>query len=197
LTRLLARDLEDAGKVVLLVDLDEDPRENRNAQDELRLARAGASNAICVMAATGNDERNLNLCRAARSRFRVPTVVARMGLLGEMTYWARLNDAGMIRMSWKEMVPSILGTVTPSHALLRLAQATNREQVADLKLLNPDIIGRTIGNLGLHGCEVLALERNDLWVDEITTAKLGLGDVLTVVGTKTAINKACESLTTL
>lgn len=197
LTRLLARDLETAGRLVSLIDLDNGALADSKAQDHLVLSSAGAEAACCFLAATTNDEWNLSLCRVARMKFHVPVVVARLGLLSGLTSWARLNDAGMVRMSWDEMVSAILGNVTPSNGLERVAQAPDREQVAEVELLTPVFLGRQIQEAGLDGCEVVALRRKDLWVDDIEHAELRRGDVLTIVGAKTALNKVRESFTTL
>lgn len=197
LTHLLATELEAAGKPVSLIDLENGAQADGEIRDQLVLSSAGAKAASCIMAATANDEWNLSLCRTARHRFRVPMVIARVGLLGGMTSWVRLNDVGMVRITWMEMVPAILGTVTPSSGLDRVARATDREQIADVELLTPVFLGRTIADLALEGCEVIALRRKDLWVDDIDHAELRRGDVLTLVGAKTALNKVRESFTTL
>lgn len=197
LTRLLDTELDAAGKVVSLIDLENGAPGDGDAGYEAVLARAGAKAASCVMAATNNDEWNLSFCQTARLRFGVPMVVARLGILSEVTSWARLNGSGMVRMTWKDMVPAILGTVIPSKGLARVARATNREQVTDVELLTPVFVGRTIADLALDGCEVLALSRNNLWVAPIDLAELRRGDVLTLVGTKAAVNKVRASFTSL
>jgi len=124
--------------------------------------------------------------------FRLPVVVARLGLVSGLTSWARLNDAGMLRMSWNEMVSAILGTAIPSSALERVAQAPDRNQVAEVELLTPVFVGQRIPDLRLEGCEVVALRRNNLWVDDIEVAELRRSDVLTLVGAKAAINKVAR-----
>jgi Trk K+ transport system NAD-binding subunit len=197
LTRMLARELGTAGQVVSLIDLENGALAEAKAQDEFVLASAGAKGASCFMAATANDEWNLSLCRAARLQFRVPLVIARLGGLGGKRNWARLNDSGMVRMTCKEMVPAILGTVTPSNGLTRVATASECEEVADVELLTPVYLGRKIADLALDNCEVLALSRNNLWVADIDFAELRRGDVLTLIGNRAAINKVRESFTSL
>jgi len=92
------------------------------------------------------------------------------------------------------MVSAILGTAIPSSALERVAQAPDRNQVAEVELLTPVFVGQRIPDLRLEGCEVVALRRNNLWVDDIEVAELRRSDVLTLVGAKAAINKVRESL---
>jgi Trk K+ transport system NAD-binding subunit len=197
LTRLLTRDLENAGESVSLIDLDDGAALDGKAQDHLVLSSAGAKAASCVLAATANDAWNLNFCRTARTRFHVPMVIARLGLLGGVMSWARLNDAGMVKLSWNEMVSAVLGTASPGSGLARMAQLTDREQVAEVELLIPVFLGRTIADLPLDGCDVIALRRNELWVDEIEVTELSRGDVLTLVGTRSSITKVRECLASL
>jgi len=109
LTRLLTTDLEAAGHDVPVIDLVDEALEDSDGGDELMLAGPGVRGASCVMAATANDERNLNLCGLAHRTFRVPMVIAGVGLLGGVTSWARLRDSGVVKMTWNDMVPAILG----------------------------------------------------------------------------------------
>lgn len=197
LTRLLATELEAAGKAVSLFDLESGALADGNEGDELLLANAGAKAASCVIAATPIDLWNVSLCRTARVKFGVPKVIARLGLLDGMTSWARLNDAGMVRMTLSEMVSAVLGAVKPGSGLARVAMATESEQVADVELLTPVFMGRTISDLALDGCEVIALSRNNRSLADIDIAELRRRDVLTLVGPKTAINKVRESFTSL
>ena len=197
LTRMLARELETASKIVSLIDLENGALAEGTARNELVLSSAGAKDASCFMAATANDEWNLSLCRAARLQFRVPLVIARLGGLGGERNWARLNYSGMVRMTCEEMVPAILGTVTPSNGLTRVATARECEEVADVEMLTPVYMGRKIADLALDGCEVLALSRNNLWVADFDGAELRRGDVLTLVGAKAAIKNVRESFTSL
>ena len=106
---MLTTDLEAAGHEVPVIDLVDEALEDSEGGDELMLAGAGVRGASCVMAATANDERNLNLCGLAHRTFRVPMVIAGVGLLGGVTSWARLRDSGVVKMTWNDMVPAILG----------------------------------------------------------------------------------------
>ena len=198
LTRLLATDLDAAGKPVSLINLDNGPQAHRNPRsgEELVLARAGAKTASCVIAGTTSDEQNLTLCRVAQLRFGVPIVIARLRL-GGVSSWAKLNATGIVRMTSEDMVPTVLGTMTPSRGLARLARATDLEQVAEVELLTPVFPGQTIADLDLYDCEVVALRRNNLLVADIDLAELRRGDVLTLVGTKAAINKVRECFMSL
>jgi Trk K+ transport system NAD-binding subunit len=197
LTRLFVTDLEAAGHAVSVVEIENVPPEDSKAADEVFLADAGIKGARCVLAVTPNDERNLNFCRLAHRKFAVPMVIARLGLLGGVTSWARFNDSGMTKMRWSEMVPAILGDATPGTALARVTKATDREQIAEVELLTPLLLGLTIRQLKLDGCEVLAIRRNSTLFDDTDGTELYRGDVLTLVGNREAINKVRQSFTTL
>ena len=82
LARLLATELEAAGKAVSVIDLESGALAAGDEGDRLLLAHAGANASSCVMATTPIDVWNLSLCRMARLSFSVPTVIARLGLLG-------------------------------------------------------------------------------------------------------------------
>ena len=197
LTRLLATELEAAGHGVSLIEIENEALEDGNRGDEVLLAGAGAKSARCLMASTPNNERNLCLGRVALRTFQVPMVISRLGLPGGVTSWARLNDSGIVKMTWNDVVPAILDDVIPGSALARVARATEREQVTEVELLTPLFLGLTIRQLKLEGCEVLAIRRNNFLMADTEFAELCRGDVLTLVGTKEAIKKMFQSFTTL
>ena len=206
--RLLAAEIAGAGKPVSLIKLeDQDATQHRTSkgatvihaatEDELVLARADAGIANCLVAATPDDERNLDLCRTARDKFQIPFVIARLRLLEGVTSWARLTDSGMVRVVWPEVARTILGDIIPNANLSRLMTATDQDQITDVEVLSPLFFGRTIADLSLDGCEVVALTRNGLPIDNFKAEGLQIRDVLTLVGPKVAINKARESFTSL
>lgn len=161
------------------------------------LERAGAKAARCLVAATPDGDQNVSLCREARARFGVPLVIARMKLLEGVTNWARLNDAGMVKMSWSDTVHAVLGETMPSASLLHLAEVSDRDQIVDLEMLSPVFIGRKIANLPLGECEVAALTRKDVPLPALDSVELSLGDVLTLIGERKALSRVREALATL
>jgi Trk K+ transport system NAD-binding subunit len=161
------------------------------------LERAGAKAAHCLVAATPDDDLNLSLCREARDRFGVPMVIARLKLLEEVTNWARLSESGMTKLTWSETVRVVLGETTPSASLLHLAEVSDRDQIVDLEMLSPVFIGRKIANLPLGECEVAALTRKDVPLPAFDSVELSLGDVLTLIGERSALSRVRETLATL
>lgn len=161
------------------------------------LERAGAKGAHCLIAATPDGELNLSICREARDRFGVPLVIARLKLLEEVTNWARLSESGMTKLTWSETVRVVLGETTPSASLGQLASVTDREQIVDLEMLSPVFIGRKIAHLPLGECEVAALTRKDIPFPAFDSVELCMGDVLTLIGERSAVSRVREALATL
>jgi Trk K+ transport system NAD-binding subunit len=161
------------------------------------LERAGAKAAHCLVAATPDGDQNVTLCREARERFGVPMVIAQLKLVGGVTNWARLNEAGMARMTWSETVHAILGETTPSASLSHLASVSDREQIVDFEMLSPVFIGRKIGDLPLGECEVAALTRKEVPLPAFESVELSLGDVLTLIGERNELIRLRQTLATL
>jgi Trk K+ transport system NAD-binding subunit len=161
------------------------------------LERAGAKAASCLIAATPDGDLNVSLCREANRRFGVPLAIARLKLVEGVTNWARLNDAGMARMTWSETVHAVLGETTPSASLKHLAAVGDREQIIDLEMLSPVFIGRKIADLPLGECEVAALTRRDALMPDFDSVELSLGDVLTLTGERGALSRVRETLASL
>lgn len=161
------------------------------------LERAGAKAARCLVAATPDGDLNTSLCREARDRFGVPLAIARLKLVEGVTNWARLNEAGMAKMTWSETVHAVLGETTPSASLLHLANVSDREQIVDLEMLSPVFIGRKIADLPLGECEVVALARKDVPLPAFESVELSLGDVLTLIGERNELIRLRQTLATL
>jgi Trk K+ transport system NAD-binding subunit len=195
-TRLLAAELEAAGRETTLIA---ENRENVNASDALAalLDRAGSGAAMSLVAATSSDSLNLTLCRMARDRFGVPLVITRMRLLECVTSWARLNEFGMSRMSWAEVVSIVLGDVTPRQSFIRIARASDEELVAEVEMLSVAFVGQTVTALPLRGCEAVALRRRDSLIPGFQIVGMHLSDVITLIGRKAAIDHVRESLMSL
>jgi len=189
-TRLLAYELQVAGRAVSLIELSE-------VADLDLLEDCGAGNARCLVAASTEDTRNLNLCRIARDRFGVRVTVARLRLLEGITSWARVDDTGMSRSSWRDLIQAIFPDALTTPALSRLARADDHEQIAEIDLCSPVFIGRTIEGLPGGHFDVVALTRQNIQITAYETSNLELGDMITVIGEKTAIGRLRESLASL
>jgi Trk K+ transport system NAD-binding subunit len=207
-TQVVATELYGEGKPVSLIDLRREPKSEIEAApfvmvvhqatcDEDVLTRAGAQTARCVVAATTEDDRNLSLCRTALERFRVPVVIARLRLMDGITSWARVNDAGMARLSWRDLIQALVPDQVLSPVLSRLASTDDREQIAEIEVRTPLHVGRKIADLPFDDCEVLGLARNGNSVADLGSIDLRMNDVLTLVGTRAALARVRESMASL
>lgn len=206
--RLLAMELAAAGKKVTFIKLNDGVRSEINASSEWKvvyadalddkaLAHARAKWASSLVTATTDDPLNMNLCRAGRDRFGIPLVVARLRVLNWVTSWAKFNSSGMVEIKWPDAARSILGDVTPHANTLRVVNAGGREQVAEVEVRSPIFIGRTIADLSISGCDAIALTRGDLPVKGFEREEIQTGDVVTLIGSQEAIDRARETFTSL
>jgi Trk K+ transport system NAD-binding subunit len=203
-TRLIASELQAARMPVSLIGSEAEQKSNLfvsvmnlTTADELLLGRAGAESARCLMAALPDDDRTLRLCRTAQEKFRVPVVVARLRLLAGVTSWTTVSDSGMTRLSWENLIHAIIPDVVLTPALSRLARADDRDQITDIELRSPVFIGRTINDLLFTGCDVVALTRKRIPINDYQNSSLELDDVLTVIGARTAVDQLRESVASL
>lgn len=190
LTRLLAYELQAARRAVSLFDLSE-------VEDLDLLESCGADNARCLVAASSEDSRNLNLCWTALGRFGVPVTVARLRLLEGVTSWARVSDSGASRTSWKDLIQAVIPDAVSTPALSRLARAGDHEKISEIDLRSPRFIGQNIEELPAGHFDVVALVRRNTPLAGYQNNSLELGDVLTVIGEKAAVDRLRESLATL
>jgi Trk K+ transport system NAD-binding subunit len=207
ITRLLASELQAIGKPVSLVDLRGQPfseDESRSSvhivhpatSNEVVLSRAGVQNARCLVAALADEDRNLRLCHAAIDKFGIPVAIARLHLMSGVTTWARVGVAGISRVSWNGLIGALLPDVVLTQALSRVATADDREQICEIEISLPVFVGLTSDDLPLNDCEVVAITRNGkaLLVHE---ARLEMGDVLTLIGMKAALEGVRETFASL
>lgn len=189
-TRLLATELLSVRTLVTTIDI-------TSTEDQQLLGQANARSARCIVAASSDDSRNLSLCRKALSDFGVPLTIARLRVVEGATSWARVTEAGISRMSWKHLLQAVIPEVVLSPTLLRLSRADDFDQISDIELRFPLFIGRRIEDLPLSGCDVVVLTRKGIPVANCQSTSLELCDVLTVIGTRTAVHQLRESIASL
>lgn len=201
--RLLAAELAAAGETISLLDTNEEDCAKANdlrgvsvycadATDAGVLRRAGAEDAKCLIAATSSDKVNLLVCQVARAmcghggeRVRL---VARANKSSNLTAF---EAAGIETMSPARAAATILHNMVLRPSLLRLlAAGTEAEQVAEVTISSPEIEGQTLAALALHGCVVVALRRGAKLVAPTGSTTLQTGDMLTLLGGKTAVDAA-------
>ena len=207
-SRLLANELQAVGNRVSVVSLENEAGTDHEGMtlvntvhlataDEAVLTRAGAESARCLLAALADDDRNLRLCRVAIEKFRVPVAIARLRLMDGVTTWVRVNDGGMSRMSWNDLVRALVPDIPLSPLLSRLATTGDRERITEIEVRLPIFVGRAIDDLPLEHCEVVALTRKGLPISTYHDTALEMGDVLTLIGTQADANKVRESFASL
>jgi Trk K+ transport system NAD-binding subunit len=207
-TRLLANELQAIGNRVSVVSLKSEAGPDHETMpfvktvhpvtaDEIVLTRAGAQSARGLLAASADDDSNFRLCRTAIDKFRVPVVIARLRLMDCVTTWARVNDTGMSRMSWNDLIQALVPDMSLSPVLSRVARADDREQISEIEVRLPIFVGRTIDDLPLKDCEVVALTRKGVPISTYHDTALEMGDVLTLIGMKATVDKVRESFASL
>ena len=100
-------------------------------------------------------------------------------------------------MNWSDAAQMILGDVAAPTKLSRVLKATDNDRIVDVALLSPLFVGLKPIELLLGDCELVALTRKNEVLADIDVEQLQLGDILTLAGSKTALAKVRETLTSL
>ncbi len=96
-------------------------------------------------------------------------------------------------MSPQRAAATILQNMVLRPSLLRLlAAGTEPEKVVEITIASREIEGQTLATLALRGCVVVAIRRGDKLIAPTGSTTLQFGDVLTLLGGKTAIDAAQE-----
>jgi NhaP-type Na+/H+ or K+/H+ antiporter/uncharacterized protein with PhoU and TrkA domain len=197
--RLLATELSAAGETVSLVDTNEEACALANSLRGVRvfcadgtdlsvLRRAGAEDAKCLVAATPSDKVNLLVCQVARAAFGQMRMVARANSTANL---AAFEAAGIETMSPVRAAATILENLVLRPSLFRLLTAGNgAEHIAEVIVTSSDSENQTLAKLALRGCVVVALRRGAQLIAPSGGTKLRAGDVLTLLGSEAAIEKA-------
>ena len=200
--RLLAEELARGGETVSLIDTNQDDCVLSNglrgvsvycadATDAAVLRSAGADGAKCLIAATSSDKVNLLVCQVARTAFgggKGMRLVARVNNSANMKAF---EEAGIEAMSPARAAATILQNMVLRPSLLRLlAAGTDAERVAEIEVAGPRAEGKTLAALALRGCVAVALRRGQSLVVPNGSTVLRVGDVLTLLGSEEAIDRA-------
>jgi Trk K+ transport system NAD-binding subunit len=95
------------------------------------------------------------------------------------------------------LIQAFAPDVLLSPALSCVARAGDHEQISEVELCLPTFAGRTIVDLPLSACEVVALTRKGVRISAYHDAALEMGDVLTLIGVKGVVDKVRESFASL
>lgn len=201
--RLLAAELTTAGETVSLIDTDKEScglagalRGVRvfcdDATDLAVLRRAGAEDARCLIAATTSDKLNLLVCQVARAAFGEIRRVARANSTANL---AAFEAAGIEAMSPTRATATVLENMVLRPSLFSLlTTGDGREHVAEVKVSSHESGNQTLAQLALRDCVVVAIRRGERLIAPNGNTKLKGGDVLTLLGSEAAIEKARAKL---
>lgn len=200
--RFLAVELSNVGETVSLIDTDEtacaaasDLQGVRvicgDATDIKVLKQAGAKEAKCLIATTSSDKVNLLVCHVARSEFNVPRLVAR----ANSSNLTAFESAGIEAMSPSRAAATVLENMVLRPSLFRLlSSGGGAEHVIEAEITSPELVGKTIAQLALKGCVVAAIRRGEVLVAPNGATRLERGDIMTLLGSESAIDKALKQL---
>lgn len=201
--RLLAQGLGQSGELVSLVDTDPElcalavdlPNVRvfcADGTDTEELRKAGAGDAKCLVAATPSDKVNLLVCQVASSSFTIPRLVGRANSASNV---AAFEAAGIETMSPASAAATILENLVLRPNLFRLLVAGVRsDHVSEVRVTSHDVEGKSLADVNLRGCVAAVVRREDKLFSPRGSTRLHQGDVLTLLGSETAIRRARERL---
>jgi Trk K+ transport system NAD-binding subunit len=198
--RMLAERLISTGEDVSLVELDAEKAELArklgatvivgDATNTAILEKAGIRNAHTVVATTRSDKDNLLACQIARTRYGREHVVSRVtdpeSLPGFEQLGIRvMNPAAATATILSNLVrrPSIFGLLTGS--------AASDADITEVVVASDDVAGKALKDLNIPGDSLIMLIRREgrRMIPHGDSILLP-GDVLTIVGTDGATDKA-------
>jgi hypothetical protein len=124
-------------------------------------------------------------------------VIARLKLPEGAIGWARLNEGGLVRLIWRDVVRAMLSDTEPNAGLSQLASVCEDKQIIDVEMLSPAFAGRKVGDLPLNGSKALALTRDGYMVGDLDAVEVRMGDVISLVGTTASLKQTREFLSSL
>lgn len=198
-TLILARKLAAEGETLTVVDTNRDAFAEfeeidgvrticDDATDVLVLRRAGATDAKALVAATTSDKLNLLVCQVARASFSIPRIVARAN---QPSNTPAFEAAQIEVISAEDATAIYLENTILRPSLTSILRRTAPEQkLAEVKVTSRPMAGRSLSDIALQGCVVVALRRGDEIVVPTGRTRLKHGDILTVLGNETAVEAA-------
>jgi trk system potassium uptake protein TrkA len=187
--RFLAHMLERDGHSVAVIDRNQQVFEEYGQEirgrkligevfDRQTLLKAGIEEADAYAAVTSGDNSNIISARAARERFNVPHVVARIYDPRRAVLYEELGIPTVSSVQWASSV--LLAMILEPE--LRTVHAYGGGEVALMRLkAGPRIAGKTVGEVGQACCiRVAVVSRNGIAMIPPGDFKIGLGDHLYV-----------------
>ncbi len=198
--RLLAERLVAAGEFVSMIDTDE---ENCAAAKDMKgvnvycndatnvnvLNESGIATAKAVIVATPSDKVNILISQVIRSNFGDKRVVARANTTSNLLAF---EDVGIETMSPVQASVAILENMVLRPSLFKLLAATKPEdeKIDEVQVTSSRSINKSLADLHLSGCLVVALRRNGNMIQPSGGTILQHNDILTILGNERSLEKA-------
>ena len=160
--------------------------------DVLRKAGVGTSKAVIV--ATPSDKVNILISQVINSNFANVRIVARANTTSNV---AAFKEAGIETMSPVQASVAILENMVLRPSLFQLLAATKPEdeKIDEVLVRSKRSIDKSLAELNLENCLVVALRRDGKIVQPSGSTVLKENDTLTILGDERSLEKAKKLLT--
>lgn len=198
--RLLAEKLTTAGETVSMID---NHTEHCIAAKGLKgvniycndatnvevLKKAGAATAKCIIVATSSDKVNILISQVVRSNFGDKRIVARANTTSNVSAF---TEAGIETMSPVQASVAILENMVLRPSLFKLlaTKMPEEEHIDEVRVKDKRTIGKTLAQLSLRGCLVVALRRGGKMIPPNGATVLRQDDILTLLGDEKSLERA-------
>ena len=155
------------------------------------LQEAGIDQARALVVMEGRDADNLRLCRLARRMYGVETVIS---WVRNPTRNHQFYDLG-VRVVNPDYATLLImeGMVLDPDMFSIASDEGEASEVREVKLMNPDVIGKRVSDLNLlDGAAILTIRRGDDILVPDGTTRLRANDRLILMGTKGATHTAAR-----
>lgn len=198
--RLLAERLADSGETISIIDTDEDNCSEarkikdtnvycKDATDVEVLKSAGVPDAKTVIVATSSDKVNILISQVIRSNFGNVRIVARANTTSNISAF---QEAGIETMSPVQASVAILENMVLRPSLLKLlaGKEPEEEKIDEVRVRSPRAVGKSLAELHLQGCLVVALRRDGKLDAPNGSTVMRFNDILTLIGDNESLEKA-------
>jgi NhaP-type Na+/H+ or K+/H+ antiporter/uncharacterized protein with PhoU and TrkA domain len=198
--RLLAERLAAAGESISIIDTDEDNCSEaqrvknanvycKDATDVGVLRSAGVGESKSVIVATSSDKVNILVAQVIRSNFGNVRVVARANTTSNISAF---QEAGIETMSPVQASVAILENMVLRPSLLKLLaeKQPEEEKIDEVRVRSARAVGRSLAELHLRGCLVVAVRRDGKIMGPNGATVLRFNDILTLIGDSESLESA-------
>ncbi len=161
--------------------------------DESAWEKAGVERARAVVVATEDDNMNLKVVRFLKTTMGVDRIVAWVHDAGSLTHFEELGVAAVNPLIDGAAVLDMVVNTPDTYQIL--ARATEDKAVLEVRLSEPEFIGKSLRNVRIPGdVLILSIRREgEVFVPHGDTV-LHRGDCLTLLGSKDLVEQAAAAL---